>query len=556
MKNKNFPRRTFLVTILAGSVAAIAILFIIFYLNHRPVSEQTNTVFVRILDEYGHPTPVRVRFTGPDSIYYAPDYHAPDFPVSRSSGDVILDDQRRFAYVDGQFKIQLPSKEITYEVVKGFAYRIIKESVTISPGSDTINIQLKKWFEFPGNPWYSGDIHVHQIPPETALLETKAEDLNVCNILINDWTGDKSNFIGRPDPVSDSMHIIYFNQELREDRLGHTVLLNLKELIEPVTPQRKAQYPLNLSIYDKVHSQGGHLSWAHFVQRMGVEWSLAAVLGKINSVELLCNIMPFLWAQRQADILPEWQANSGLDLWYRLLNCGLAVPITAGTDKSSNIVTVGANRVFGAVHGDFTYQAWIDALNEGRTFVSNSPFLFLTINGKEPGEKVHLKQGDSVVIKADVWSQMPLDRLEIIANGELIAEQTISPEQEYASLTLSYKPQKSVWIAARAYRFYAEEMERGINFSQPRSSGGGPTFFNMYYGTNLPETTFAHTSPLYLFLNNEPIRSQEDALYFVRHIENAIHWLQGYGAFPSDKAKNEVLEKFGEGRKEFLKLSL
>jgi hypothetical protein len=42
----------------------------------------------------------------------------------------------------------------------------------------------------------------------------------------------------------------------------------------------------------------------------------------------------------------------------------------------SNWVTVGANRVFALTKGDFTYQRWIDALEKGSTFISNSPFIF------------------------------------------------------------------------------------------------------------------------------------------------------------------------------------
>ena len=184
-------------------------------------------ITVRIFDEHGKPTAARIRVTAHDSVYYAPEGHHVDFPIYRSrgyppGGDVILDNNRRFAYIEGTFKIDLPEKEaIRFEVVKGFTYRFFDTTINISAGTDTINIKLEKWFEFPpGHTWYSGDVHTHYIDSATALLQMKAEDLNVCNILISDFTDDQASFRGAPEPISDSLHIVYLNQEYRQDRPG------------------------------------------------------------------------------------------------------------------------------------------------------------------------------------------------------------------------------------------------------------------------------------------------------------------------------------------------
>jgi hypothetical protein len=72
-------------------------------------------------------------------------------------------------------------------------------------------------------------------------------------------------------------------------------------------------------------------------------------------------------------VVPELEANDGLRLWYRYLNCGFPLTATAGTDKMTTFVTVGANRLFAHVQGEFTYENWIGAMKQGRTFVTNSP---------------------------------------------------------------------------------------------------------------------------------------------------------------------------------------
>ena len=520
-------------------------------------------IVVQILDEHSKPTAARIRVTVHDSVYYAPEGHPVDFPVTESEGDigrggdVMLDNNRRFAYVDGICIINLPETDaIRFEVIKGFVYHFFDTAINISAKTDTINIQLQKWFEFPGGrKWYSGDVHTHQIDSATALLEMKAEDVNVCNILISDFTDDQASFRGAPDPISDSLHIVYLNQEYRQDQLGHVNLLNLKKLIEPVKPIRTYQYPLNIKAMDQAHAQGGHVSWAHFAAYPALEGPLAIVLKKVDAVELLCTIDPFEEPVLVSHVVPDLRMNSGLRLWYRLLNCGLKIPASAGTDKMTNWQTVGANRVYVSIKEKFNYQNWIDALDRGNSFITNSPMLFCTIDNKNPGEQINISKPKAVKIVAEVYSQLPVDKLEIIANGEVIAEKIIEKGQNHARLEIKYTPDKSVWIAARTHQFAHDDMISGVSFSKRRDVGGGTTLLNRYYGTLRPETAFAHTNPGYVIIGNKPIRSANDAIYFVKYLENAILWLQHSGSFPSKKAKQEVLDDFKKGVEMYRKLA-
>jgi hypothetical protein len=305
---------------------------------------------------------------------------------------------------------------------------------------------------------------------------------------------------------------------------------------------------------DQAHSQGGHVSWAHFAAWPGLEGPLAVVLKKVDAVELLCTIDPFHEPIFVSDVVPELPMNSGLKLWYRLLNCGFQIPVTAGTDKMGNFVTVGSNRTYAKIDDDFNYQHWIDALNQGRTFVSNSPFLSFKVNNEDPGAMLNHKPGEVYQITAEVWSQMPLDRLEIVSNAQLLAEVSIDHTETHKVLEFTFEPKESSWIAARAYQSSQPDTRKGVSMSQRRNEGGGPTLLNRYYGTLRPEVTFAHTSPVYIMLDNQPIRSAADAGYFVSYLQNAIDWLGRSGSFPSEAAKSEVLEAFEEGKRRFLEL--
>jgi hypothetical protein len=146
-----------------------------------------------------------------------------------------------------------------------------------------------------------------------------------------------------------------------------------------------------------------------------------------------------------------------------------------------------------------------------------------------------------------MWCQLPVDRLEIIANGKVIAEKIIEKGQQHAKLEIEYSPDKSVWIAAKVHQFNQEDTRNGVSFTQRRDFGGGTTLLNGYYGTMRPETPFAHTNPVYVTVDNQPIHSKEDAEYFIRYLENAATWLKQSGSFPSEQAKLEVLATYKKG---------
>jgi hypothetical protein len=76
----------------------------------------------------------------------------------------------------------------------------------------------------------------------------------------------------------------------------------------------------------------------------------------------------------------------------------------------TTFVTVGANRVYARLNREFSYENWIAALKQGRTFVTNSPVLSFTVNGQDPGSTLRLdSQKDKIVqVHAVAESQLPL----------------------------------------------------------------------------------------------------------------------------------------------------
>jgi hypothetical protein len=508
-----------------------------------------NLLSCRIVDaRSGQPIPARLRLTGARGNDVVPAGHPSELAPDAQQGDVRFQ-SKRFAYVDREFSVDPRLLPLRYQVIKGYEFVIAEGQ--LSPGDarqGSAVIPLTRWSSLADRGWFSGDIHIHHISPKTCRLEMDAEDLDVANILTSDFTADQSEFEGKLNRYSSGRRLIYVNQEFRNNHLGHMCLLNLKRLIEPVKTMQAYEYPLHLRACDEARAQGGYVSWAHFPSWPGVESPLDVAMEKLDGLEILCVLDPREFPVFMRKVVPEIEANDGLRLWYRYLNCGFRLTATAGTDKMTTFVTVGANRVFAHVQGEFTYQNWINALKEGRTFVTNSPVLSLTVNGREPGTTLRFdsKRNKVAEVHAVAESQLPYDRLEIVSNGVAIAQATPGGRRYRAEIHLEHPIHQSCWLAARVVEDFEAYRKRGVAFPEVHAAEG--TRLSDYYGTRRPETVFAHSSPVYVIRDETPIRSQDDAQYYVRYLDNAIEWLKTEAKFARPGDKQESLQAFEHAR--------
>ncbi len=467
-------------------------------------------------------------------------------------GDVRFQ-SRGYFYTDGTLTVRSDTFPLRFTVLRGYEYQIAEGTLRADAVKDGIaTIELQRWSSVGREGYYSGDVHIHHISPKTCRLEMEAEDLDVAHILTSDFTADQNEFEGRLNSNSGGGRFVYVSQEFRHDHLGHMCVLDLKKLVEPVKPMQKEHYPLHLSACDKAHAHGGYVTWAHFPSWPGVESPLDVVMEKLDGIELLSVLDPREPAIFVPQVIPELQANNGLHLWYRYLNCGFRLTASAGTDKMTTFVTVGSNRVYVQVDGEFTYDNWMRGLRRGRTFVTNSPMLRFTVNGRPPGDVINVAPRKSVVqVHVSAQSQLPYDRLEIVVNGSVVADASPSGSRHRADIKLEYTVKESCWIAARALEDSNTYRAKAVNLRAIHQDRG--TLHGDYYGTRRPETVFAHTSPVYLLRDSQPIRSQEDAEYYVRYLESAIAWLDKEGRFAQPSDKTATLEAFRAGQRLYRK---
>jgi hypothetical protein len=222
------------------------------------------------------------------------------------------------------------------------------------------------------------------------------------------------------------------------------------------------------------------------------------------------------------------------EVWYRLLNCGFRLPTGAGTDAMTNYASlrgpVGMNRVFVLLgpKAKLEHRAFLDAVKAGRTFATNGPILSFTLDGHEAGDEIALSASRTVQARVSLRSIVPLQKLEIVSNGAVVATVPLDASGARADATVPLEVSTSGWYTLRA-----------------SSASAAEPVLDIY--------PFATTSPIYVTVGGRPVRNAADARYFVAWIERLEKAAATHAGWNDDKEKSEVLGRLAAAKAEFQK---
>ena len=241
----------------------------------------------------------------------------------------------------------------------------------------------------------------------------------------------------------------------------------------------------------------------------------ALVLGKVDAYEV----------SRFDDPEPEVLAH-----WYRLLECGLHVPLAGGSGKDSNAVALGAVRTYARLpQGEaLSYAAWVEAVRAGRTFVTNGPLLSLNVEGQGPGAGVAAPpEAGRLRIRVEAQGTAPFDRLEVLADGEVIADKEASGNRQSAVLEVEHAPAGSGWLAARCW-------------GRERLADG--------------QCVYAHTSPVYVRAEGRPVRpAAETVAPLLAVLERTSGWVAREARCENERQREHLAGVLEEARRELLR---
>jgi hypothetical protein len=232
---------------------------------------------------------------------------------------------------------------------------------------------------------------------------------------------------------------------------------------------------------------------------------------------------------------PEYMTPAGaplwaMDLYYKFLNCGFKLPVSAGTASGVKSTPLGYDRVYVKLLGKFGYDEWFRALKAGRSFATNGPMLFLDVNGQEPGGAIVLpaaakKAAGRLKVHAEASSLGDLDRLEIVWKGRVV--KTVKASDHALSLSADFETdaQETGWFAARA-------LEKPTETAR-----------------------FAHTSPVYVQVGSDGGLVPDDAKYLLALVESQIKLSETARGYRSEANRQAMLAFFRKAAAVYARLA-
>lgn len=508
----------------AGTVASVLLSALWGVACNPPVNLQ-GAEFTVVDAETGQPVPCRVSLWKDDQPVILPGYSS----YSRGSEHHFL--------VSGSFLVELDAAaSYRMTVERGLEYHP-EEHVWSGTATGDRTIRLRRWVDMNRQGWYSADLHVHRDPADIPQI-LQAEDLNfVPTITYHVWSERVSTpFPGTADfPVRvDERRFFTANaQEVERIQGGPgAVILLAREL--PIPFDGYEYYPPAIHFTRRTHEQGGYVEGDKL---FWLDTIVNVALGQIDFIELNCN--HFLPREVETDLSPwsHWpqelgfRGNQGFALWmmesyYRLLNCGFELPLSAGSACGVKATPVGYNRVYVYLADvPLDYDNLLQALKRGRSFSTNGPLIDFRLDGEMgPGRKLTVEPGRQVLVEALVKSKSGLSRVEFVRNGEVIHSVPGDGQLEL-QVKLEIPVQESCWIAVRAFE---------------DSTG---------------TVRFGHTSPAWVQVGGHGVRVPRSARRLMAMVDELIAYTEAAATFTEPSHRKETLDLYRQARAIYARLA-
>ena len=478
----------------------------------------------------GKPTESRIHMKAADGKTYAPSnaYHRVSGRASRNE----------FFHAEGEFTVDVPVGDLVLEAVKGIEYWPSRGNFYVHPkGVTIVELTLRRMTDMNALGWWSGSDHVHMNyggnlhnTPEYMMFEARAEDLDHIGWKIankDNRVFDTQYFQGPVHRLSNSEQLVSIGEEYRPAWYGHINFINLTQhLIAPFSLAYEdtaivSLYPSNTDMFRLARKQGAIGGHVHpfgsdpstkSEYRVAQTYPVDAALESFEYLEVLTSAGHYTHTSK---------------VWHRSLNCGFKVTASAGEDSILNLTAtaiLGSSRVYAYLGDKLDFGRWLGALRNGNTFVTNGPLIQFEINGEMPGGEIHLPAGGgSVEVVATLESIVPVEKFEIIFNGEVVESISLEKDNQKATFRKRLEVKKSGWYTLRAM---GSGIQHPIDDKYP----------------------VAETSPVYVYVGDKPIRSKDDAEYFIEWIDNITKLWDENPHWRSAAEKKHVLDQFAEAR--------
>jgi len=398
------------------------------------VDGKVEAVRMSIVDQKGHPI-------------------IPDAGVIHSEGQNGI----VFFYSTGEIEIEAPLGKLTITAVHGFSTVQQIHEVELKTAKTETEIKFNRIWNAKQNGWYAADNHFHlnyggtyQLNPQDIKIDLKAEEIDIAFPLVANL-GNRFLEQELLDWKDKELPIISFGQEVRSHFLGHLNLIGIDELYwpwvwGPYYDIYAKEDRLNADPLRFVSEKGGLGGYVHPVSvkdpfgaggasSVPIELTADVVLGEVDMLEVGC-----LWTDEIGTAA----------LWHEFLNLGIPVSLSAGSDVMNDLyrtMAIGATRVYVKPDGEFSLETYLDAIKNGKSFVSNGPQIIFSVDGKEVGDIITSNK-KKLKWELNVHSPVAYDLVEVFVNGDVVWSNK-SKKGNSEIYTGSIEVPKGGWVTAR-----------------------------------------------------------------------------------------------------------
>jgi hypothetical protein len=361
---------------------------------------------------------------------------------------------------DGEVRLDLPPGRYAYTVERGPEYRRTSGSVAVAAGEvRALEVALRRLIDLAALGWYSGETHVHRPPADLPLL-LRSEDLHVAPV-ITVWNKTSlwrdrhvpGRLLNEVGPTR-AYHLMACEDERRG---GALLYLNLSRPLDLAGDGPEDPSPV-VHLREATDQEG---AWVDIEKPFWWDMPAWVATGRVRSIGLANNHMcrrsmheGEAWGRpRDVTRFPPPRGNGfySQSVYYRLLNCGLRLPPSAGSASGVLPNPVGYNRVYVHLDSRFSYDGWWRGLGQGHSFVTNGPLLLVEADGERPGAVLRAPGGRPLSVSLDVrvLSDDPLEAVEVVRDGEVV-ERLDGPSTDGRVRPRAMVFTRSGWFLVRA----------------------------------------------------------------------------------------------------------
>jgi len=489
-------------------------------------------------DDNGKLLPARISITDSRGKFVAPPdawIHSDDsrFPALRAT-------EPHYVHSTGKLVVMVPKDSVFITASHGPTYSIVRRKV-LAKQVDAVNLTIKiSALTLPADfgSWRSGDLHVHmnytgnyRSTPDRLVKQAEAEDLHyVYNLIVNkeQRVPDIAYFTPLPDAASNANVMLLHGQEFHTSFWGHLGLLNLKEhLILPDYsgyPQTAVSslYPHNGFVADVAHRQGGFVGYAHPYEIPEIFPDQSPTISHTDPVDAALGRVDYY------EVLGFSDPQATAVVWYHMLNTGIRLGAAGGTDAMSNYANlrgpVGLNRVFVPGSVGMTSEEFLGKVKNGKGFATNGPMIGFQLGHARPGDSLALQaKRKTVHYKAWLRSNVPIEKIEVVYNGDVVAAHTGASPVMQADISGMLTLRENGWVLFRVW-----------------NAGPHQDIFDVY--------PYATTNPVFIHQGVPSSKSAGSAAYFIKWIDRIEKMAKESPNFRNETERGVVLKDMAAAR--------